>query len=446
MLGVSGGTDSLALAHILAHLAPKLQLQIHIATLNHGLRPEAEGETQVVATFARGVNLPYTIGRVDVLGLQHAEKLTLEEAARKARYDFFAQIAGQIGATTIVTAHHQDDQAETILFHLIRGTGGAGAIGMDVISPAPYHPHLRLVRPLLTTTRAELEAYCHENGLNPVYDPSNDNILITRNAIRHHVLPMLARLNPQITSALARFADIYAEEQNALQIILNDTILPHIRRDGDVFYIPRHLFRGWHVAYQRRLFAQLLTIPNITYDHINHAIQVGMTGENGAIAQFSGGWQLRVLYDDLILENIHTPKIPNQKILLPQNSHIRIQTGIVYNFGAWQLSIDRIPSDDNSRQIVIPKGAQLLIRTRQPKDRFAPLGMNGKHQTVKDWMIHHKIPQDLRAKIPLVVVNDQIAVILWDTNYFVSYHFSPIKNEVLLQNQFFINTKINESG
>lgn len=445
VLGVSGGTDSLALAHILAHLAPKLQLQIHIVTLNHGLRPEAEGETTVVSEFAKGLNLPCIIGHVDVLALQHSEKLTLEEAARKARYHFFAEIAGQIGTTTIVTAHHQDDQAETILFHLIRGAGGAGAIGMELSSSLPYHPNLRLVRPLLTTSRAELETYCREHELNPVYDPSNDNTLITRNAIRHQILPMLARLNPQISSALTRFADIYAEEQNALQITFNETILPHIKQDGASFHISRHLFRGWHVAYQRKLFAHLLTIPNVTYDHISHAVQVGMRGENGAIAQFPQGWQLRVLYDELILENVKLSELSTHQRLLLENSHISIQIGKSYDFGTWQLTIDHIASDNNSPQITIPDGAELLIRTRQLKDRFAPLGMNGNHQTIKDWMIHRKIPQSLRAQIPLLVINNQIALIFWDT-YFVSHHFISIKNEGLLQNQFFVNTKINESG
>lgn len=428
LIGVSGGTDSLALAHILADLSPKLQIQIHVATLNHGLRPEAEQETQFVEQFAQTLNMPCTIGRADVLALQIAEKLTTEEAARKARYQFFADVAQKIGANTIVTAHHQDDQAETILFHLIRGAGGDGAMGMSMVTTLPYHPELKLVRPLLTTSRRELEDYCHENGLNPVYDPSNDNILITRNAIRHQILPILAHLNPQISSALTRFADIYANDQEALNSAFAQAILPYIRQDRDVFYIPRNLFRGWHVAYQRKLFTHLLNIPNVTYDHITHAIQIGMMGENGAIAQFPQGWQLRVMYDELILENRHTSILRTENNwLLPENSIIPIQIGEMYTFGDWQFFISRDVVGTNAPQIMIPDEAKITLRTRQPKDKFAPLGMNGKHQTVKDWMINRKIPQSLRANIPLLVINDQIAMILWDA-IFVSELFRANQN------------------
>ena len=423
LIGVSGGTDSLALAHILADLSPKLQIQIHIATLNHGLRPEAEQEVLFVSQFAQSLNIPCTIGRADVLALQTTEKLTLEEAARKARYHFFADVAKKIGAKTIVTAHHQDDQAETILFHLIRGAGGAGAMGMLMVTNLPYHPELRLVRPLLTTSRKELENYCHENGLTPVYDPSNDNTLITRNAIRHHIIPMLAHLNPQVSSALTHFADIYANEQDALNHSFSQTILPHIKQDRETFYIPRNLFRGWHVAYQRKLFTHLLNIPNVTYDHIAHAIQIGMIGENGAISQFPQGWQLRVMYDELILENRNTPILYSQnKVSLSEDSIISIQIGTTYTFGHWQFLMRRDVSDTNAVQIAIPDDAKIILRTRQPKDKFAPQGMNGKHQAIKDWMINRKIPQILRPHIPILVIDDQIAMILWD-RFFVSELF-----------------------
>jgi len=424
LIGVSGGTDSLALAHILADLSPKLQIQIHIATLNHGLRPEAEQEVLFVSHFAQMNNIPCTTGRVDVLALKTAEKLTTEEAARKARYHFLADVAKKVGATTIVTAHHQDDQAETILFHLIRGAGGAGTIGMPMVTDSPYHPELRLVRPLLTTSRQELEDYCRENGLNPIYDPSNDNTLITRNAIRHQILPMLARLNLHISSALTRFADIYANEQDALNLIFSQTILPYIRQDKSVFYIPRNLFREWHVAYQRKLFTHLLNIPNVTYDHITHAIQIGMMGENGAIAQFPQGWQLRVIYDELILENRNMPILHSPAIVsLSEESLVSIHIGTIYTFGHWQFSIQcDVTTSTHTIPIAIPNDAKIILRTRRSQDKFAPIGMNGKHQAIKDWMINRKIPQALRSYIPLLVIDDQIAMILWDT-FFVSELF-----------------------
>ena len=413
VIGVSGGTDSLALAHILADLCHNLQLEIHIATFNHGLRPEATAETQWVGQFAQTLNIPYTIGQGDVLALQSAQKLSLEEAARQARYHFLADVAQKISATTIVTAHHQDDQAETVLFQLIRGTGST--LGMRWISPCPYAPHLRLVRPLLTTSRKQLQLYCAENGLTPVFDPSNEDVTLTRNAIRHHIMPSLATINPQVSSALARFADIHAESQDALHSTFLTTILPHITQEGSKFYIPREQFRGWHVAYQRKLFTHLLEgIPNITYDHIAHAIHIGMGGVNGAIAQFAQGWQLRVMYDDLILEHHSTSQsLPQDKLLLPEHSEIPIKIGEIYDFGNWQLKIEEKIHKSAVACLTLPEGAKLTLRTRRPQDRFAPRGMMGKHQNIKNWMINNKIPQQIRPNVPILCVNDQIAIILW---------------------------------
>lgn len=413
VVGVSGGTDSLALAHILTNLRQRLQLEIHIATFNHGLRPEAHAETQFVAKIAQQFNIPYTVGQGDVWAVQSARKLTLEEAARQTRYEFLAQVAHDIGAKTIVTAHHQDDQAETILFQLVRGTGDV--LGMRWISPCPYAPDLRLVRPLLTTSRQHLEAYCIENGLTPVHDPSNDDMTITRNAIRHDIMPLLAKINPQVASALGRFAQIHADAQDALHQQFVNTILPHIKQENSTFYIPRALFRTWHVAYQRHLFTHLLNIPNITYDHITHAIHIGMTGAQGAIAQFPQGWQLRVMYDQLVLEQVTlSSSLPTHIPLLPSDSDINIQIDEQYDFGHWRLSIRSHADEPTVIPLMIPHRASITLRTRQPKDKFAPLGMNGKHQTIKNWMINHKIPQALRAHIPLLLVDDTIACIFWD--------------------------------
>lgn len=413
VIGVSGGTDSLALAHILADLCHNLQLEIHIATFNHGLRPEATAETQLVGQLAQTLNIPYTIGQGDVLALQSIQKLSLEEAARKARYQFLAEVAQKISATTIVTAHHQDDQAETVLFQLIRGTGST--LGMRWIAPCPYAPHLRLVRPLLTTLRKQLESYCAENGLTPVFDSSNDDVTITRNAIRHQIMPLLAHINPQVSSALARFATIHAESQDALHDVFITAILPHITQGDGSFFISREQFRGWHVAYQRKLFTHLLdSIPNIAYEHIAHAIHIGMTGENGAIAQFPQGWQLRVMYNNLVLEHHLTSQtLPEDKPLLPENSTIPIKIGEFYDFGSWQLEIKEKIHKSAVAYLTLPEGATLILRTRRPQDRFAPKGMMGKHQSIKNWMINNKIPHKIRPNIPILCVNGQIAIILW---------------------------------
>lgn len=179
IIGVSGGIDSLALLHILIQLQAELGINLHIATLNHGIRgQESESDVQFVKHVAEKWNVPYTAGQVDVPQLAENENLGIEDAARQARYRFLAEVAQQRGTNLVAVAHHADDQAETILMHIIRGCGLKGLRGMGVSVPMPGYSHITLIRPLLRITRQELEQYCIENQLNPRHDTSNDLSLI----------------------------------------------------------------------------------------------------------------------------------------------------------------------------------------------------------------------------------------------------------------------------
>ena len=208
ILAVSGGADSLCLAHAVITLAPHLGLQPVIAHLNHGIRGQAaDDDADFVQRFAAQYGVPCHIEKTNVPKLAKEMNLSVETAARMARYDFLTRTADQHEAKLVTVAHHADDQAETVLHRLIRGTGLAGLRGMASHSPLPGAPHLTLVRPLLGFSRKDIEQYCADCDLQPRHDATNDDHTHTRNRIRHELLPLLEQYNPGIRTVLARLAD-----------------------------------------------------------------------------------------------------------------------------------------------------------------------------------------------------------------------------------------------
>ncbi len=237
LIGVSGGPDSLALLHVLKSIFSADQLVV--AHLHHGWREEAGADAQFVTDTAVTWHIPCHIEKIDVAALAHAASLSLEEAGRKARYDFFARLAEETGAKVVAVGHHADDQAETVLMHLLRGSGLAGLRGMRPVSPLPGMPELKLIRPFLAASRAEIEQYCRENHLQPISDSTNQDTTFFRNRLRHELLPLLRTYNPQIDSHLQQMAAIIEADYDLL-----DTIM---QKNGWRFCVTLARI-GWHLT------------------------------------------------------------------------------------------------------------------------------------------------------------------------------------------------------
>jgi tRNA(Ile)-lysidine synthase len=196
VVAVSGGTDSTALLLLLADLAPEVGLVLHVAHFDHRVRRTGAADAQFVSDLAASVGATIRLGRAEA-----ATKS--EDDARRARYAFLERVAAERNATAVATGHTRDDQAETVLLHLVRGSGIAGLSGMR-----PWREGI--VRPLLCIGRAETVAICAAVGIAPREDPTNRTLRYARNRIRRRVLPELAEINPQVTKALARLADTAA--------------------------------------------------------------------------------------------------------------------------------------------------------------------------------------------------------------------------------------------
>lgn len=212
VIGVSGGPDSMCLLHVLNTLKEKMQFQIYVVHVNHMIREEAEEETQYVAKYCESIGVECFIKHVNVIEEAEQQKVGTEEAGRNARYSFFEEVAQKVGANKIATAHNSNDNAETVLMNIIRGTGTSGLKGIEPIRDEKF------IRPIINCERQDIENYCNENGLNPRIDMSNFETIYTRNKIRNLLIPELKETyNPNIIEAINKLSDVASQENEFIQ-------------------------------------------------------------------------------------------------------------------------------------------------------------------------------------------------------------------------------------
>ena len=435
VVAVSGGADSLALLHLLNAHRSSLNCSLHVATLDHGLRGEAGAQdAQFVVDTVQALGLEVTAGKADVPALAKKRGLGIEAAARIARYDFLAEVAHKVGANRVAVAHHADDQAETVLMHLLRGAGLDGLSGMGYCAPLPGHPDLLVIRPLLNMSRAEIEAYCREHNLQPRQDATNADTTYTRNRLRHEILPSLETLYPQVKRSLVQLADIASVENDYVEKELQERLIAQAQVSTKRILIPRDLFERVHPALQRRFVRwaaeQLGRWENLGYGHIVSALEIALNGKQGAIALLPDGLNLRVDYKHFVIERDDAPQTADTA-LLPRDTEIVVNIpGVTPLDGGWVLhAAFEAPAQPPAARLNIPPQSHVVLRTRREGDRFAPLGMKGHTQKVSKWMVEHKLPRLLRDSIPLLVVDGEIAAILWGSEWTISEKSALNHNE-----------------
>lgn len=437
LLGVSGGPDSLALLDALAALAAAHGFALAAAHLNHGLRPEAADEAAFVQAEAAARGVPTFTETADTTAYAAEHKLSVEAAARAVRYAFLARAARQAGAPLVAVAHTADDQAETVLMHLLRGSGLAGLRGMLARSglealpraalggivpgegaeregrPADALP-LTLIRPLLATTRAEVLAYCAEHGLQPRHDPSNTDVRYTRNRLRHGVLPALERENPNLRATLARTAAVLAGEFELAERHL-DALWPQVARAGDQrpgqVVFARAAWPGLAPAERRGLLrraaAQVLgEARDLDFEPLDAAARFAAEAPAGRTADLPRGLRLAVEADRLVVYR-GARADPDYPLLLEPDG--RLPAG-------WRLATEAVegaPDPLNPWEAVVATAAltgALTVRGRRRGERFQPLGMGGRHMALADYMKNSKIAARARDRWPVVACG---AAVVW---------------------------------
>ena len=217
VIAVSGGPDSMCLLDVLRKLKEKLKIEIVVAHVNHSIREEADSETLYIKDYCNKHDIEIYIKKEKVIELAKIDKIGLEEEGRKVRYKFFDEVLEKANANKIAIAHNMNDNAETVLMNIIRGSGSLGLKGIEPKRDEKY------IRPLIEIQRDEIEEYCKKNKLDPKHDKSNDDNTYTRNRVRNVLIPFLKEnFNPNIINGINKLSIIMTEEQNYLEKIVNN--------------------------------------------------------------------------------------------------------------------------------------------------------------------------------------------------------------------------------
>ncbi|GAB4204090.1 MAG: tRNA lysidine(34) synthetase TilS [Roseiflexaceae bacterium] len=425
VVAVSGGPDSLCLLHALAALCGG-GLRLHVAHLDHGLRgADSTEDAAFVARTAQEWELPATVERADVGGWAHDTGTNLHQAARVLRYRFLARVAGAVGAGAVAVAHTADDQAETVLMHLLRGAGPAGLGGIRLLLPweewalgvagasqeiPPAGPPL--IRPLLAITRAEVEAYCAAQGLAPRLDATNADPAYTRNRIRSELLPLLKGYNSRIVETLGRTAAICADEHAFVQQQLAAHWPALAQEQPGAIRLDLAHWAELHPALQRaalrRVYRRLAPDVTLPWEQAERAR--ALIGRVDRRADLPGGLSLSSDYHHATLSRVVAPppigpQLAVEQQMLPLPGSLALDAGwsIHTQIG---LRPDKQPrsrwrADLDAAAFDMP----LSVRRRLPGDRI-DLGNGSKR--LQDLFVDARVPRALRDAWPVVVSGDAV--------------------------------------
>lgn len=423
LVGVSGGPDSLALLHSLYSLDLP-QLEIQVAHLNHLIRGKrATADATYVQEFCARLGLICTIAEYDVPEFAENNHLSIEDAARRARFAFFAHLMYQEKLPLLLLAHNADDQAETLLLRLLRGTGPHGLAGIAPLASLPppdlglladfpsdpdWLKQARVGRPLLEMWRSEIESYCAQHSLEPRQDETNAQPDYARNRVRLELLPMLEKeYKPGLKKNLARLAQLMHDEQSWLDDLTHREFEKSASISPNRVEFEQTYFRGQSAALQRRLLRQ-------AYFYLNHSL------ENLAAADLEPFLTVEkftaylpaglIAYSDATKIGLYRPEViqpleGQHELALPGS----LDLGLGWKIEAEillieQISLETIKSADKNTAYFDYEstGKHLLIRARQAGEKFRPLGAPGRRK-VQDLMLDAKITVNLRNSWPLVV-------------------------------------------
>jgi len=387
LCAVSGGRDSMALLHLLSTMAGDAGFMIAAAHFNHQLRPTADRDEDFVRDWCRGHGIPLTCGRGDVRAFARREGLGIEDAARTLRYAFLEDAAQDMGADRIATAHHREDNTETVLLHLLRGTGLQGLGGIPPVRG-------KIVRPLLEVSRTDIDAYVERNALPYVEDESNRDAAYTRNRLRLEVLPLLEEIAPGCGARIAAAAGLLREEDEYLRRE-TEGLLPDAEHDTIIF--PVTVLHGQDPVLRRRLvraMGQKLGAV-LSREQTEAVLSLG----SGGFLDLPGGLCAVRKPHQLILKKQPPPPEP---LLLRPGEQV---------WGDWRVTLEKQegPIKETSCRVVLRDvGGKLVIA---PWDGTGRLAVGNGSRTIKRLFADAGIPVEHRAEHPAVLVDGRTAAV-----------------------------------
>ena len=403
LVGVSGGADSMSLLHILQNW-PVGGLRITVVHINHGIRGAyAERDEHFVRGYCMEHNLPFVAISEDVPAMANEQGLSVEEAGRIVRYEVFEKVRVFVGADYILTAHTADDQAETVLMRMIRGSGVDGLSGI-----AKKRGAIR--RPLLSCTRAEIEAYCERNGVCYVTDETNMYTRYFRNDVRLRVLPLLKEMNPSVVDALQRLSDCATMDADYLNELAKSALDSAYNGQG---YAADVLSAQPEAIRRRAIRLMLRRIPlSVVEESYISAVDSMLLSNRGSVC-VAGGYLLAVEQGIVYVQKQGRLDVPDELM-------IDIIPGKVC-FGAFECTLTVHSTDDENIHNLLVQSAidydkivgKLCLRARRSGDYFHPCG-RGVGKSIKKLMNEWRIPAHLRDVYPLLCDDEGV---VWIPGY-----------------------------
>jgi tRNA(Ile)-lysidine synthase len=426
LVAVSGGIDSVVLFHLLFELSDLLRLKLEIIHLNHGLRgDQADRDQQFVQQLANRYELPFLSRKVNIPRFIARKNLSEEEGARILRYRFFEWALKKTEANCLALGHHADDQVETIIDHFLRGSGVKGLSGMPIRRD-------RFIRPLLFTTRQEIETYAKSHSLHYIIDSTNVMVKYRRNRIRHELIPYLKQhFNPAIDDVVFRSATI----MNEVEIYLNDQAqlalekcLVNIKKNKIILDI--NSFLNYFIIIQKYMLFQILdrlqlSRSILTTQRLDRIQQLILERVSGKRFQLNTHWEIWIDHNQLVI--IKEP-CSDFEIDVTINKIVPLLDGDL-KFSARLITKDQFPdrfSEDKTIEYVDYDKIEgnLKIRNFRNGDRFHPLKFKGEKK-LSDFFTDQKIPLHQRKEIPLLVCDSGI---VWIMGYQIDDRFKITSN------------------
>ncbi|MDD6810384.1 MAG: tRNA lysidine(34) synthetase TilS [Lachnospiraceae bacterium] len=431
VVGVSGGADSVCLLYMLWELSKEIHFRLVAVHVHHGVRAEADEDAAYTGQLCQQLGVPFFLKRVDMYAYAKENSLSPEEAGRQLRYQAFEEVLSEEGGGKIAVAHNNNDRAETMLFHLFRGSGLKGLCGIRPV-------RRNIIRPLLCLERTEIEAYLAEKEIAFCIDCTNDEDTYTRNKIRHHILPYAeTQICKNASAHMGETADILMEAEDFLQkqtVMAYDRCVESLSDFGVVIQLP--IFRKEEPFLQKMLllyvFEQITPYrKDITKEHVEALIAL-MEKEGSREVDLPYGLTAYKEYDRLTICP-RKPENDKEQISFPVSVPGRIE---VPEFGIFEfecLSKDTffykkgqiIPEKTYTKWFDYDKITKtLVLRTRKTGD-YLTIDNALRKQSVKDYMVNEKIPKAERNQLFLLAEEEHV---LWIPGYRISQYYKVDEN------------------
>ncbi len=402
VVALSGGADSCALLSILVQLAKDDRFKLIAAHFNHGLRgDESDAEELFCRNLAQKLGVMLVTERMTSTAVPRGD--SPEDYYRRQRYRFLDSVAMECGAKKIALGHHLNDQAETVLLNILRGSGADGLKGMLPVRDQRY------IRPMIKTSRRDIENYLEKNGIEYCQDSSNQNCDYLRNRVRLELMPLLKeKFNPRIEEGLARMAEIVGRDDDYLSDQVHSIVnSPDIQKNKGMVSFPAVYLNALPEALRFRSVRALLEgmtkdVNGFSFNHIQSIIDLMNHGATGKQISLPAGLLVKKQYDRIIMEFCVIPESPHYEYILPvpgivdlKERRIMLSAGIGTAQEVDYQCKNKVYLDYDKLQ------GPLIVRNRRPGDWFEPLGTKGS-QKIKKLFIDHKIPRLERERIAFI--------------------------------------------